>query len=199
MKEGNFDIPEDLRQHFLKFSERKIPALSKKSVKIDLTQEEKLGEFERIIQRCASKENSCKDTTSVEANPETPGHTDKERKKKDTKRVTLDDLTAKIQQRLDKGSEIDLPDKMMLDMVTTESAKVSNQVDSHHEVDLYSGDDKAGLTEYKPTEKNVINIDYTKRIRIPKKAYKKGATYKIDDSYYDDDGKFLYRVLGMTN
>ncbi|XP_026326154.1 uncharacterized protein LOC113234846 [Hyposmocoma kahamanoa] len=198
LKEGHLDIPEDLRRHFLKFSERKIPSLSKKSLKIDITREEKLGEFERIIQRCAAREESLKDTAAVETDPEMPKCN--ERKKKDSKRVTLDDLTAKIQQRLNKGNEIDLPDTMMLDMVTTEPVKVNNnQADSHHEVDLFTGDSKAELTEFKPTENNVIKIDYTKRIRIPKKAYKKGATYKIDDCYYDDDGKFLYRVLGMTN
>lgn len=182
----------------MKFSERKIPSLSKKSLKIDITQEKKLGEFESIIQRCAAKEESVKDTAAEKTNSEMSDH--KERKKKDTKRITLDDLTAKIQQRLDKGNEIDLPDKMMLDMVNTAPEKVSNQADNNHEVDLYSGDsNKAGLTEFKPTENNVMKIDYTKRIRIPKKAYKKGATYKIDDCYYDDDGKFLYRVIGMKN
>ena len=35
-------------------------------------------------------------------------------------------------------------------------------------------------------------------IRIPKKLYKEGATYKIKDCYYDDDGEFLYRVPGMS-
>ncbi|KAL4702737.1 hypothetical protein ACJJTC_001482 [Scirpophaga incertulas] len=39
--------------------------------------------------------------------------------------------------------------------------------------------------------------DYPERIRIPKKLYKKDATYKVNDCYYDHDGKFLYRVLGM--
>lgn len=36
------------------------------------------------------------------------------------------------------------------------------------------------------------------RIHIPRKLYRKGATYRVDDSYYDDDGEFLYRVPGMT-
>uniref|UniRef100_A0AAG5CZ92 Neurite outgrowth-associated protein n=1 Tax=Anopheles atroparvus TaxID=41427 RepID=A0AAG5CZ92_ANOAO len=35
-------------------------------------------------------------------------------------------------------------------------------------------------------------------IRVPKKLYKKGATYQLDDCFYDDDGEFLYRVPGMT-
>lgn len=36
------------------------------------------------------------------------------------------------------------------------------------------------------------------RIKISKKLYKKGATYKLEDCYYDDDGTFLYRTPGMV-
>ncbi|XP_005175964.1 uncharacterized protein LOC101898174 [Musca domestica] len=36
------------------------------------------------------------------------------------------------------------------------------------------------------------------RIHIPRKIRRKGATYRVDDTYYDDDGEFLYRVPGMT-
>ncbi|XP_065354798.1 uncharacterized protein LOC135949227 [Calliphora vicina] len=37
------------------------------------------------------------------------------------------------------------------------------------------------------------------RIHIPRKLWKKGATYRANDCYYDDDGEFLYRVPGMTS
>lgn len=36
------------------------------------------------------------------------------------------------------------------------------------------------------------------KIHIPRKLWKKYATYKVEDCYYDDDGEFLYRVPGMT-
>lgn len=36
------------------------------------------------------------------------------------------------------------------------------------------------------------------RIDIPEKLFKEGATYRLEDCYYDDDGEFLYRVPGMT-
>lgn len=35
-------------------------------------------------------------------------------------------------------------------------------------------------------------------IKIPKNLKKKGATYQLDDCFYDDDGELLYRVPGMT-
>ncbi|XP_055614310.1 uncharacterized protein LOC129760683 [Uranotaenia lowii] len=54
-------------------------------------------------------------------------------------------------------------------------------------------------------EKDLINFDNEKpvadikeHITIPRKLYKKGATYQLDDCFYDDDGEFLYRVPGMN-
>uniref|UniRef100_A0A182PSF8 Uncharacterized protein n=1 Tax=Anopheles epiroticus TaxID=199890 RepID=A0A182PSF8_9DIPT len=40
--------------------------------------------------------------------------------------------------------------------------------------------------------------DIKELIKIPKKLYKKGGTYQLDDCFYDDDGEFLYRVPGMS-
>ncbi|XP_016923593.4 neugrin [Drosophila suzukii] len=36
------------------------------------------------------------------------------------------------------------------------------------------------------------------RIVIPRKLHRQGATYRVEDAYYDDDGELLYRVPGMT-
>lgn len=36
------------------------------------------------------------------------------------------------------------------------------------------------------------------RVHIPRKLYKQGLTYRVEDCYYDSDGEFLYRVPGMT-
>ncbi|XP_020811274.1 uncharacterized protein LOC110186432 [Drosophila serrata] len=36
------------------------------------------------------------------------------------------------------------------------------------------------------------------RIVIPRKLHRPGATYRVEDAYYDDDGELLYRVPGMT-
>ncbi|KAH8284363.1 hypothetical protein KR018_010185 [Drosophila ironensis] len=36
------------------------------------------------------------------------------------------------------------------------------------------------------------------RIVIPRKLRRPGATYRVEDAYYDDDGELLYRVPGMT-
>lgn len=36
------------------------------------------------------------------------------------------------------------------------------------------------------------------RIYIPRKAYKRGALYKVNDCFYADDGELLYRVPGLV-
>lgn len=39
--------------------------------------------------------------------------------------------------------------------------------------------------------------DYPLAIRIPRKVWKEGFTYKVKDCFYDDSGEFLYRVPGL--
>jgi len=39
--------------------------------------------------------------------------------------------------------------------------------------------------------------DYPLAIRIPKKVWKEGYTYRVNDCFYDDNGDFLYRVPGL--
>ncbi|CAG2063455.1 unnamed protein product [Timema podura] len=43
----------------------------------------------------------------------------------------------------------------------------------------------------------IKSSEYPEKIKIPKGKWLKGATYKVSDRYYDDDGWFLYRVPGM--
>ncbi|XP_017793473.1 PREDICTED: uncharacterized protein LOC108575242 [Habropoda laboriosa] len=43
------------------------------------------------------------------------------------------------------------------------------------------------------------DVNYIKRLKIPKNSYKKGMTYRVNDCYYDDDGEFLYRIPGMRS
>ncbi|XP_026750016.2 uncharacterized protein LOC113510708 [Galleria mellonella] len=201
LKDGSLDISKDLRQHFLKFSDRIIPPLNKTSIKIDVTQE-KMGEFESIIQRCAANEK-CK--VSDKENTE---YTDKQgtenndiKQKTDFKRVTLDELTTRIKKRLEDGKEINEPDKIILNTVNSNISEVHSE-EVHKEIELFEENKEQNeISEFKEKDKNndVLSItSYPERIRIPKKAYKKGATYKINDCYYDHDGKFLYRVLGMS-
>ncbi|XP_045776033.1 uncharacterized protein LOC123874594 [Maniola jurtina] len=199
LKEGTLDIPDDLRAHFLKFSERKIPPLNKKSVKIDISQE-KMGEFEQIVQRCAINEENNHNTEQFE---EEPSDSNMESKitKKDWKRVTLDELASTIKNRLDKGKNVDVPDKMIMDTVNTLPSKTENAQEISKEIELFGETkEEKGLIKSKEEDNEIVaGTNYPERIRIPKKAYQRGATYKVNDCFYDYDGRFLYRVIGMTD
>lgn len=41
--------------------------------------------------------------------------------------------------------------------------------------------------------------DYPLAIRIPKRVWKEGYTYRVNDCFYDDNGHFLYRVPGLIS
>ncbi|XP_028158179.1 uncharacterized protein LOC114351240 [Ostrinia furnacalis] len=199
LKEGSLSISEEIRQHFLKFSDRTIPPLNAKSIKIDVTQDEKMGEFEQIIRRCANKEtadNTEEDTTNQETEVEEFKH---KKQFKDKKLMTLDQLKDKIKNRLDSGNEVDINDEIIANTVSSKSVQTKSDLNNEIELPDVKNESKA-VTGYKENTQNEKNImDYPERIRIPKKAYKKGATYKVNDCYYDHDGRFLYRVLGMSN
>lgn len=112
LTQGSLDIKQDIRQHFMKFLNRSIPPLRKESIKIDLKQKDRLGEFESIVRRCASKETSNQehdvalpvvtDTNSEELN-EMKNH----KMRKDTKRMTLQELNTRIKKRLEMGNNVD--------------------------------------------------------------------------------------------
>ncbi|XP_063368134.1 uncharacterized protein LOC134656504 [Cydia amplana] len=200
LKENTLDIPQDLRQHFLKFSERTIPPLKAQSVKPDVIVE-KMGEFEKIVQRCAEKanNNNIEETDSKEVAIHASNNTNSKYKVvKGNQRVTLEEMTTKIKNRLDSGKAIDLPDQIMLSAVNSTETEVS-ATELSKEIDLAEEKPKEVSVFKEQSEEKTSVMEYPERIRIPKKAYKKGATYKVDDCYYDDDGKFLYRVLGMSN
>ncbi|KAM3965540.1 uncharacterized protein ACR2FA_000387 [Aphomia sociella] len=202
LKEGSLNIPNDLRQHFLKFSERAIPPLNKKSIKIDITQK-KIGEFESIVQRCAAKEKNkssqTNNTDPMEDDTTRTKDNNEFKQKKDFKRITLDELTTKIKERLEGGRDVNEPDQIILNTISSNVPEVNTE-ELHREIELSNeNNEQKNISEYKEKDKNAMSIEtYPERIRIPKKAYKKGATYKINDCYYDHDGKFLYRVLGMS-
>lgn len=212
LKEGSLDIPPEVREHFLKFSERTIPPLKKESIKVDITPERDLGEFERIVRKCAAKENketNAKPTDSNEPlalqSSDTKTNSKEKQPKRDDKFITLDELTAKIKKSLDKGNQVDIKDRIIVssteELAPSPSPKeIVREKEEHKELKLFHDKyPESGIVEFRNEVEDPKEImNYPERIRIPKKAYKKGATYKVNDCYYDHDGRFLYRVLGMS-
>ncbi|XP_046966816.1 uncharacterized protein LOC124534833 [Vanessa cardui] len=200
LKEGSLPISEKLREHFLKFSSRTIPPLNRKSIKIDISQEQ-MGEFEQIIRKHASSEKKEDNYQNHESHATNTTEETKTKLNTDFKRVTLDELTTKIKTRLAHGQNINVPDRIIIDSITKNTDESETNPDISKEIELiHETNEETGLTEFKENDKDVtLGVNYPERIRIPKKAYKKGATYKMNDCFYDDDGRFLYRVIGMDN
>ncbi|XP_043481953.1 uncharacterized protein LOC122511022 [Leptopilina heterotoma] len=48
-------------------------------------------------------------------------------------------------------------------------------------------------------KKNIDDVEVAAFIKIPRRRYKMGMTYRVRDSFYDDDGTFLYRVPGLLD
>jgi hypothetical protein len=49
----------------------------------------------------------------------------------------------------------------------------------------------------KNNEKIFDKLKIQEKIKIPRKEWKKGKIYKVNDCFYSDDGEFLYRVPGL--
>lgn len=95
--------------------------------------------------------------------------------------------------------------KRELGMSTAASATDSEESDTSSV--FSSRDNLIGVKKYESelisfdasnTQSSSMKPDIRESIQIPRKLYKKGATYQLDDCFYDDDGEFLYRVPGIT-
>ncbi|XP_077283535.1 uncharacterized protein LOC143909416 isoform X2 [Arctopsyche grandis] len=202
-----------LRRQFLKFSKRNIPPRSQKDIEetLKLSAESKpIGEFSQLIDgyRNEAEEMYKKNILSKIETPkaiESKLHeeydsditeTDKN-SKHSNKIITLESLRENIMLNVENNEEIELEDKYLIapDTKSKDLSNVNLEGNSLYETDT---DMKLPQKFKEKIDKEMELMDYMKRIRIPKKAYKKGTTYKVNDCYYDSDGQFLYRVPGMT-
>lgn len=197
LKEGTLEISPELREHFLKFSERNIPPLNKKSIKIDVTSKN-MGEFQAIVDKCAKhQESSEKENTNFKTIEEKQPKT-KQVVKDNNKRLTLDALTSRIKERMDSGNEVNEHDQLIVKDTLEKFGNNVGLASAFNEIDVYHKKTDMVNFSSKMNEGVLVKL-YPQRIRIPKRAWKKGHTYRVEDCYYDDDGKFLYRVLGAAN
>lgn len=211
-KKGEMEnIPENLKEHLKKFSDRslifkpfEVPA------KIEVVKKPNIPtEFSEII---TSYENMINNTKKIEATAiAEEGKTKKQvdiieqnaRKIKPNVKitnVTLEELRNEIKSGIISGKEIGIDDKIILDhskekegdtnIVQLDSVEMNNII----EKTKYQSNDE--LT--KKTERDYSHLIYPERIIIPKNKWKHGCTYKVNDCFYDSDGTFLYRVPGMS-
>ena len=104
-------------------------------------------------------------------------------------RSTLDRYRERIETAIEKGHTPSPDARLMLKH--SNNISVSNEI---HNIDTLN----VAVSKISNAEIELENDDNPPEwIRIPKNIWKRGATFKIGDCYYDDDGSFLYRVPGM--
>lgn len=202
-----------LRAHLMKFKDRQVnlQALPKFEPKRKMSEQIKTknDEFLKII-------TSCKEYKDIKRINETPkkdikqivSHNPKFTDYKalmnaqgvDTnKRMTLQELQQLLgEDEDDVNKPIEIEEKQMqlpanpagTGVVRKESQFTSGSIDFPKKYDVQVAKQK-DLDEMKvsPIKEN---------IRIPKRLWKRNATYKYKDCFYDDDGELLYRVPGLT-
>ncbi|KAM7363922.1 uncharacterized protein ACRADG_000643 [Cochliomyia hominivorax] len=126
---------------------------------------------------------------------------------KNNKSITMGEFKAKHQHHLINTE--DMSNTTLYEMAvqnlnnTTGTGKVNNEnvsVTTSNSINLdYT--DKFSSNEIVISEndrKRYGMSDIKRRIHIPRKFWRKGATFRVNDCYYDDDGELLYRVPGMV-
>lgn len=196
-KQGKLNLPQKLTDHLKKFTERDInKVVSTEMVQIKEENGFK-GEFSEIItsfMKIKNKENK-RETISKEI--------DVKKKKEDTyvlqddydkkDLITLEGLKEKIVDDFKMGKEIDEDDKLLLNSSTS---RVELKPDDSGSYTIpFKYESSVALRDKK--EKKYDHLIYPEVIKIPSKLRKRECVYKLNDCYYDYDGKFLYRVPGM--
>ncbi|XP_030756794.1 neugrin [Sitophilus oryzae] len=210
-KQGKLNnLPDELKVHLQKFSSRSLnlkPFDPKNNQKTIRQASEKVGEFSEIIQsyeRLKKNSDGSDQRTRESENIKPLAETKKINKiSKDPYPLTLTQLKEKIRYDISKGKTLSEDEKVILNNVTiskTDNINTVVELKPENVTDIVdqrykTSSDKVGFV--KKTNKDMSHLKYPERIIIPKKAYVRGYTYKLNDCYYDSDGTFLYRVPGM--
>lgn len=183
-------LTEDLRKHLLKFADRVIeppPPLPPhdKSI-LSLPR----GEFSEII-------TNCKKFPQPQTPALTSGHTARE-DLPTPKYGSNTMITDPVVDHRPMTIELFRHSSGILEATSASQSKEPS-VAGHDYSALGSRTAKVEMMPV-PTQFNAKKktFEMQDRITIPRKLRRNGATYKVDDSYFDDDGEFLYRVPGMT-
>lgn len=202
-KQGKLkDLPEELKEHLKKFSNRTLnfeTHAKELSAKSQVRVLPAKGEFSEIIssyQRVQESKQENSDLNQIEDDTEV-----KPRKQK-SKLVTFKELQAEVKAHIRKETEA-TPEHQLLSSASFPRKEDAETVDLVREdiaaIIQKRHETKTGkeLGFVKQVSQDVSHLIYPERITIPRNIYKKGFVYKLNDCYYDSDGQFLYRVPGM--
>lgn len=192
------DLDLHLRQHLKKFAHRNFAENAQPKIEPKLIMPEPPNnEFSSIITSC--KKYALTELEAGEEIKQIEESTSKEvfvpKKFRDSRPVTFKQL--KIGDSTIGGQDENL---IVLNSVNNPGG-TGVVIKSDSNVDMFKVKKFDSVSVAKSTEsslKSQVTSEVKEFIKIPKNLKKNGATYQLDDCFYDDDGEFLYRVPGMT-
>ncbi|XP_055903039.1 uncharacterized protein LOC129939161 [Eupeodes corollae] len=200
-KKGEFpQIDRHLKEHLMKFSARKkedVENLATGWSPREPLPRPKRTDFLSLI-------TSCKGYADKEPEPSQTMLTDP-RSKHLSKLPSADDEETYLTDKIKDKRTMRLHELKTLKLRGEDATSVV-RFDNPSGTGIVSTEKQFSLERYATNEIVVSSEDMRKyemtkvkdKIYIPRKLRKKGATYKVEDCYYDDDGELLYRVPGMT-
>ncbi|XP_025411558.1 uncharacterized protein LOC112684319 [Sipha flava] len=186
-RNGDIELPIELKNHLKKFSDRRPTLITLKQAEAYIpkpaTEYLKPEEFGQIITSYRGEPSNQNEQMQIEAeeNYEKIYENDIRTSTKN-KHFTLDQLKKNSQERSFSWYTPQPTNEKNIDVATVEA----------------SLQEHTSIISRKDVSKFIDTINnYPLAIRIPKKVWKEGYTYKVKDCFYDDRGEFLYRVPGL--
>ncbi|CAK9798969.1 hypothetical protein ANTQUA_LOCUS1803 [Anthophora quadrimaculata] len=111
----------------------------------------------------------------------------------------LEDVSSNVINSTTENASIEDKDVSIVKQLSSESLPVVKKDRIETKITTETKNENLSLDTFIKERNSCMDtdIDYVKRLKIPKNVYKKGMTYRVKDCYYDDDGEFLYRVPGL--
>ena len=194
------ELDSQLLDHLKKFSGRKFDETQKKNLEIkplyDFKKPSKT-EFLNIITSCKHYSEPEPNVHQIEDDsqykiPDRKPNANKDSFVLDSKsQGTTKHMTLKKFQQISPEMIQDSPEPQ-------EPNQIEATNDQNFNALLKAKHTTSAVTEFNP-ERDVVfkSLEIKENILIPKKLWKRGKTYQLDDCFYDDDGEFLYRVPGF--
>lgn len=202
------DLPPHLTEHLQKFTDRELnidtydPSLYEETKKVVYKTKNMKTEFSDIItsyEKLMAKNNEeQKEDLTEKVKLLGDGNEFYASEHRSRRRITLPQLKKDIETAVERGRYISETDKLILSEVKTEDSR-NEIVELKQDLSaIQQRHEKPSGVGYLKTQRDYSCLEYPLKVTIPKKVYKRGCTYKLNDCYYDDDGMFLYRVPGMS-
>lgn len=109
------------------------------------------------------------------------------------KEVSLDQLRNNL---LQNSHKLRFNEKLFLNQLSQKTEEINSSLKPVEVTSIESSYTKFKTSEVVSYEAPRL-ISYPNKIRIPKNKWKRDATYKLNDCFYDSNGYFLYRVIGL--